>query len=101
MTDSPVPENGLLYIDEDFFGEHIVATGEDPDRSVPGEAVPEEEVWLEARDEVRIRAGTHLILEAADSIEIRASRVDFVQVPNVGQAPDANTTAAPDQSDNR
>jgi hypothetical protein len=107
MTDSAtpspaVPANGALYLDEDFFGEHIVSAGEDPDRTVaPSAGVPEDDVWLEARDEVRIRAGTRLILEAQGLIEIRASRVNFLEVPNAGQSTDMNAVAAPEQSDNR
>jgi hypothetical protein len=98
MTDSATPSpsgpaSRPLYLDEDFFGEHIVATGEDPDRTAATDGgVPEDDVWLEARDEVRIRAGTRLILEAQDLIEIRASEVDFVQVPNVGESTDVNAT---------
>jgi hypothetical protein len=93
MTDAPTgPPDGQtnrpLYVEEDLFGYHIASPDDRPDRVLDPDTpwVPDEDIRIEGPDEIRVSAGTRLILEATDLIEIRASQVDFVHLPGIDSA---------------
>jgi hypothetical protein len=103
MTNASTPADQAavlpLYVEEDFFGYHVATYDDRADRGVDSDAVRslDDGRWINAADQLFIRAGTDLILEATNRIEIRASRVDFVHLPGVAAVADTQGGAVGDR----